>query len=172
MHSWINQKWLEENPITSETILSYFALSPFYDQSSLNEVLKMQTQFNTFLDLNQKLRDMNGLRYIVEERNEIFYIFKIDKQGTEENTVDFYYVMYGTIFKGTTVNQIYRTRLMNFLFYVNSSFDKFYKERIFDPIEGFKIRSEKKEKDQEKKDEEEKAIHEYVIKEIAKELQN
>lgn len=159
----MDQKWLEENPLTEETILSYFALSPFYDRSCLNEILKMQTQFSNLFDINEKLKSINGLRYNISNKNDIFYIFKIDKKKDSEKILDFFYVMFGRIFKGTSYNSVIKSRFNNFLFFLEKSIDSFYKERIFDPFDGFKIKFDE---EVEKKDEEEKLIEEYILNEI------
>ncbi len=37
-------------------VMDYFALSPMYDRTCNNEVLKMQTKFNNLEELNHQLR--------------------------------------------------------------------------------------------------------------------
>ncbi|KRH94697.1 RNA polymerase II transcriptional regulation mediator [Pseudoloma neurophilia] len=168
MHSFTDPSWLEENPLTTETAISYFARSPFYDGSCLNETLRMQTQFSNFFDLNQKLQELDGLRYFVEEKNEIFYIYKINKQKTEETLVDFHYIMFGTIFKGTTQYGVAKARMYNFLFFVDESIEKFYKRRDYDPYKGLFLKStDKSDEEAKQKDKEEDAIREYVLRELA-----
>lgn len=119
MRSFIDQKWLEENPLSIETVLGYFSQSPFYDRSSLNEILRMQSQYTNFFDFNKKMNEMNGIRYIIEEENDIFLIYKIDKNDDDEKLVDFHYVMHGIIYQENTINEIYEARLSNFLYFIN-----------------------------------------------------
>lgn len=169
MNSFIDINWLEENPLTQETVISYFARSPFYDDSCLNESLRMQTQFSNFFNIHQKLQEMDGLRYVVEERNDIFYIFKIDKQNDEEKLIDFYFVLAGTIFKGSTQASVTKSRVHNFLFYVNESIEKFFTQRHFDPFKGFSFKSNFQQKEQKKENIEDAAIRDYVLQELVNE---
>lgn len=165
--TYINQQWLETNPLTAETVLTYFALSPFYDRSSLNEILKMQTQFTNFLDFSKKLTELNGVKYLIDQRNDIFFIYKIHKQKDNEDLLDFYYVLFGTIYKGATTNGIFRTRVFNLLFFINESLPKYLKRRRFSAVEGFKMKSDEEIGAKESEETvEDKEIAEHVIRDI------
>ncbi len=37
---WRHDDWLRCVPLTTQTVLEYFELSPFYDHSSVNETLR------------------------------------------------------------------------------------------------------------------------------------
>lgn len=165
--SFFDQKWLEENPLTNETVLAYFALSPFYDRSCLNEIIQMQTQFSNFFDMNKKLQEMDGLRYVVEEKNDIFYIFKVQKTKNVSKTVDFHYVMFGTIFKGTTQNTVTRSRLNNFLYFINESIGKYVQKRSYDPFEGFHIKKTENTQEFDETAKKEMALTNFILSEIA-----
>lgn len=165
--TYINQQWLETNPLTTETVLTYFALSPFYDRSSLNEILKMQTQFTNFLDFSKKLTELNGVKYLVDQRNDVFFIYKIHKQKDNEDLLDFYYVLFGKIYKGATTNGIFRTRVFNLLFFINESLPKYLKRRRFSAVEGFKMKSDEEIGAKESEETvEDKEIAEHVIRDI------
>lgn len=165
--SYINQQWLESNPLVLETVMSYFSLSPFYDRSSLNEILKMQTQFANFLDFSKKLTDLDGMKYIVDQKHDIFYIYKINKYRSNEKLLDFYYIFYGVIYKGTTIDEIFETRMFNFLFYINESITRYLQRRKFNVISGFFSKNEGKANILDKqKSTQEKEIMQHIIRDI------
>ncbi|ELQ74293.1 RNA polymerase II transcriptional regulation mediator [Trachipleistophora hominis] len=165
--TYTNQQWLETNPLTVETVLTYFSFSPFYDRSSLNEILKMQTQFTNFLDFSKKLTELNGVKYLIEQKGDIFFIYKIHKQKDTEELLDFYYVFFGTIYKGATTNSIFRTRVFNFLFFLNESLPKYLRRRRFSAVEGFKMKSDEEINTGNAEEMiEDKEIAEYVMRDI------
>ncbi|KAK9327775.1 MED6 mediator subfamily complex component-domain-containing protein, partial [Lipomyces starkeyi] len=40
-------EWIQMFGLRTDNVLEYFVQSPFYDRASNNQVLKMQSQFNT-----------------------------------------------------------------------------------------------------------------------------
>ncbi|KAI5186421.1 mediator of RNA polymerase II transcription subunit 6 [Nematocida homosporus] len=111
--------WLQYNPLTSDTVLEYFSFSQFYDRNCNNEVLKMQTQHSTLATTGAFLEKMSGVQYVVHRAEEP-YLFIIKKcyRHTPEKTVtlDYYYVMNGTVYQAPTEKEVSRTRQTNILF--------------------------------------------------------
>lgn len=51
--------WLQSFPLTDESVLDYFAMSPFYDRTCNNEVLRMQARY-----VGQPKELLSQLQYI------------------------------------------------------------------------------------------------------------
>lgn len=102
----------------------------------------MQTKFANFLDFSKKFMELNGIKYLVEQKNYIFFIYKVEKKNDKELLLDFLNIFFGTIYKGTTFCDVYKIRVLNFLFYINESLFSYLKRRKFSVVEGFKMKSE------------------------------
>ncbi|KAH8772612.1 MED6 mediator sub complex component-domain-containing protein [Diaporthe sp. PMI_573] len=74
---WRNPAFIMQNgPLHTNTVLHYFATSPFFDPTSNNNVIQNQAQYNANLfhvlatreAFETRLRSMQGLEYIVAEQ--------------------------------------------------------------------------------------------------------
>ena len=109
--------WLSMYPLNSETILDYFSLSVFYDQTSCNAVLKMQG----FQDL-KGLQDMTGVQYevtraVVDPKNQGKSVFVIQEQyrhapGEPPEIKAVYYCVNGTFYQAPTLGQVIDSRIV------------------------------------------------------------
>lgn len=64
--SFRHQAWLQEFPLTAETVLDYFAWSDFYDRTCLNEQMKMQRMSPAMMGSGALiLRSLKGIFYEV-----------------------------------------------------------------------------------------------------------
>ncbi|OAG29891.1 mediator of RNA polymerase II transcription subunit 6 [Nematocida displodere] len=111
--------WLQHNALTSETALSYFSLSQFYDRNCNNEVLKMQTMHNPLAGGGEFLQKMAGIQYVIDhaEEPQLFLIKKCERLSPEKVFVlDYYYIIHGTVYQAPTEKEVSRTRYTNILF--------------------------------------------------------
>lgn len=67
-------------------VLEYFSHSPFFDKRSNNAVLKMQSQFQKFGDVNEALKKMTGVEFVVSSYDppDLFTISKQDREAYNE----------------------------------------------------------------------------------------
>lgn len=105
--------WLQSFPLTKDTVLHYFALSPFYDKNCNNERLKMQR-----LEMD-RLKSMRGIEYeVLPNPNQgVTSLFLIRKQRrTGINMVKalgIYYVLDGTVYQAPNIHAMLTSRLVN-----------------------------------------------------------
>ncbi|KAJ1478245.1 hypothetical protein T484DRAFT_2957240 [Baffinella frigidus] len=62
---WRDDRWLMSNDLNDNTVLDYFALSDWYDNTCLTSMLKMQTQASggDMQRAQQTLKNMPGVDY-------------------------------------------------------------------------------------------------------------
>ncbi|KAJ2809901.1 Mediator of RNA polymerase II transcription subunit 6, partial [Coemansia furcata] len=61
---WRSDQWLFQfGGLRPDNVLEYFSQSPFWDPSSNNAVLKMQTQFNDLQHSSYDLKSMVGVEF-------------------------------------------------------------------------------------------------------------
>jgi mediator of RNA polymerase II transcription subunit 6 len=75
--------------------MEYFAISPFYDHTCNNEVLKMQTKFNNLQELTEQLLVMKGTEYALVRAVEpsLFVICKRNRVSeTQSNHLIFFFI--------------------------------------------------------------------------------
>ncbi|EJW01210.1 hypothetical protein EDEG_04059 [Edhazardia aedis USNM 41457] len=137
--------FLSANILTSKNVLSYFSASQFYDQSCLNEVIKMQTKYTgneiTDDEIDEKLKEMVGVQYILAkslDEDQLFIIYKIDRfTRVEYDVLQIYYVLNGNIYQSPTNHALLSSRLSNSLYFINEAIDMLGKRRDFDCFKGF-----------------------------------
>lgn len=118
--------WLQYNPLTAQTVLSYFAFSQFYDRNCNNEVLKMQAAYSALASIDGLLKKMTGVQYAVHEAQEphLFVIKKCERHAPDrESVLEYYYVIHGTVYQAPTEKEVARTRYTNIMFSLMSTLD-------------------------------------------------
>lgn len=161
-----DQNFLAQNQLSKDNIMQYFSFSPFYDKNSLNEILKMQSQFAN-IDISDKLTTLRGFYYIVEdEKPDLFIIARRNNNGSTTTTTRMYYCMYGYIYCAPTVKSISDARMIDTLLHFNKALDKYEEMKSFDWIKGFEFR---RKEDKSKKSEEDikfvlEALHDFELK--------
>ncbi|KMV66703.1 RNA polymerase II transcriptional regulationmediator [Encephalitozoon cuniculi EcunIII-L] len=134
--SFVDQRFLGSKPLDDTNVLEYFSGSPFYDKSCNNEILKMQTQFRG-LDQKSKLFSMVGIFYEVESSNHektLFVIRKAYNHGDTAETLGMYYIIHGHVYAAPTNYSIYRCRMGDSMWQLNSFIDRMMEKRRFNPF--------------------------------------
>jgi mediator of RNA polymerase II transcription subunit 6 len=111
--SFRDTMWLQSFPLNAQTVLHYFALSPFYDRSCNNERLKMQR-----LGLEQ-LKNMQGIEYEVlpnaawQMPQQLFLVQKQRRSGRNQlKALALYYVLDGTVYQSPNLHAMLTSRLV------------------------------------------------------------
>jgi mediator of RNA polymerase II transcription subunit 6 len=109
--------WLQSFPLNAQTVLHYFALSPFYDRSCNNERLKMQR-----LGLDQ-LKNLRGVEYELlpnaakQLPQQLYIIRKQRRSGrTQVEPLAIYYVLDGTVYQAPNIHAMLTSRLVRTAF--------------------------------------------------------
>lgn len=105
--------WLQSFPLNAQTVLHYFALSPFYDRSCNNERLKMQR-----LGLDQ-LKNMRGIEYellpnLAKQLPQQLFLIRKQRRGgrTQVEPLAIYYVLDGTVYQAPNIHAMLSSRLV------------------------------------------------------------
>lgn len=117
---WRSPEWIQFNGLRTDNVLEYFALSPFYDRSSNNQVLKMQTNFNEQFqsrpaDPASELKKMKGVEYqiILSREPDLWVIRKqFRRSPTEVDTLAVYFVSGENIYQSPSVYNVLVSRLL------------------------------------------------------------
>lgn len=121
---FVDHVFLSSNPLTSENILDYFSTSPFYDKSSVNEILKMQNQYRGISTLQQDVSKHKGVFYVLDHCNTDNTLFVI-RQSDNDVNLAYFYVIHGHIYKAPTNNKIFNTRINDIYWYLNEILDSY-----------------------------------------------
>lgn len=108
--SFKDVNWLKYNILNRDNALEYFSLSPFYDRTCNNELLKMQSIETT---LN------TGIEYRVMKECETLVIEKFERP--KENTVSLYYIVEGSIYMSPNLHALISSRLTAAAFYLKET---------------------------------------------------
>ncbi|EGX46754.1 hypothetical protein AOL_s00097g502 [Orbilia oligospora ATCC 24927] len=118
---WFIQQWGQLN---SNNILLYFFNSPFFDRSSNNSSLFMQTQTNPSLNhlvhnraaFESRLKSMIGVEFVVAAEDPANAMWVIKKQmrrsPTETQLLDVYFVVGENVFMAPTMEKVMTARLL------------------------------------------------------------
>ncbi|ANB13373.1 Med6p [Sugiyamaella lignohabitans] len=118
---WRAPEWVQAfGGLRNDNVLEYFAQSPFYDRSSNNQVLKMQSQFNENLhgrhDLYQELQNMKGVEFVValDREPEMWIIRKQNRLSPQEvRLLATYFVINENIFMAPSIYSVVSSRLLS-----------------------------------------------------------
>ncbi|KTW26705.1 hypothetical protein T552_02711 [Pneumocystis carinii B80] len=104
--------------LCTDNVLDYFSQSPFYDRHSNNEVLKMQTQFNTLGDLHGHLKKMRGIEFVIstEKEPDIWVIYKQHRSSEHNASVlAVYFVANESIYMAPSIHSVISSRMLNII---------------------------------------------------------
>ncbi|CAO3683234.1 unnamed protein product [Umbelopsis vinacea] len=143
---WRDTGWLERfgGFHNRQMVLDYFAMSPFWDRQSNNQVLSMQTQFNDLRQADsteEALRKMTGVEFaVVHEQPPVYVIQKQYRRGPSQNDVTpiaTYYITGANVYQSPTVYSVVANRLLTSLFHVNSAFQDAQSMMEYFPAKGY-----------------------------------
>ena len=112
--SFIDPIFLQQFPLTRENALEYFARSPFYDEKSNNETLRMQGTSMSHL------KTMTGLEFAVDESvgsaknatdSRLFVIKKQERSSpSTARVLSVYYILDGTVYQSPNLLHLLMTK--------------------------------------------------------------
>lgn len=145
--------FLQNVPLTFETMLDYFAISSFYDKTCTNEIIKMQSQF-TKINPKEYVKKMQGVYYEVDENikdsvnddntNNLFVIYKKENVNNKHELLKVYYVMFGHIYCCPSTNLLSDNKLCEILWKINGMLDAYEENKQIDFIEGVNFKTKEK----------------------------
>ena len=127
-------------PLNSETVLDYFALSQFFDRTSVNAELQMQRHVDKLSpeDVAQRLQSLPGIVYQLDnsrveelqpnppfdpKAHSLYVIRKLHRsQAGEETTLRYYYVMDGMVYEAPTILAVVQARMKKLGWYLSEAF--------------------------------------------------
>ncbi|KAI8092604.1 mediator complex, subunit Med6 [Halteromyces radiatus] len=154
---WRDTNWLERvgGFQNQHMVLEYFAMSPFWDRQSNNQILAMQTQYNDLKQSNEitmeALRKMTGIEFAVtHEQPPVWVIQKRYRRGPapdDVNPIATYYIMGANVYQSPTIYSVIANRLLTSLFHVNSAFKETQSVMDFNPSKGYSWKTSKEKTD-------------------------
>lgn len=141
---WRAPEWIQMFGLRTDNVLDYFAQSPFYDRTSNNQVLKMQSQFNEQLhgrpDLTRELRNMKGIEFVVvlHKEPEMWVIRKQNRLSPlEARVLSTYFVVGENIYMAPTIYSIISSRLLTIAHSLNEALSKAVTLPNYSPSRGY-----------------------------------
>ena len=122
-------QWLSAFGINKLSALDYFYTSPFFDQSSNNQRIRVQGVEAE--KRNDILKSMIGLEFMLDEaltcEPNIYVIRKQIRKGPlSTDLVDIYYIADGFVFKSPEFLALVKSRLNKASFYLTNAFQKIH----------------------------------------------
>lgn len=141
---WRAPEWIQMYGLRTDNVLEYFAQSPFYDRTSNNQVLKMQSQFNegfhTNVDIYRELQNMTGVEFVVAlaKEPEMWVIRKQNRLGPQDvHILSTYYVLGENIYQSPSVYSIMMSRLLSSVHSLNNALSNAMELPTYSPSQGY-----------------------------------
>lgn len=117
---WRSPEWIQAYGLNTSNVMDYFALSPFYDRSSNNQVLKMQSNFNEQMRMNgaeltKELKKLTGIEYqvVVSREPDLWVIFKQNRKSTvDADVLAVYFVTGENIYQSPSIYNVLVSRIL------------------------------------------------------------
>lgn len=144
---WKHPEWIQEHGLRTDNVLEYFSFSPFYDRTSNNQVLKMQSQYNDMHsanDLYAKLQNMKGLEFVVAIAHEpILWIIRKQERLSPEVTrpLSTYFVVGENIYMAPAIHSVIQNRVLSIALSLNQSLRTASSLPTFSPSRGYQYKS-------------------------------
>lgn len=138
--SFSNEEWIRAFGLGPHNALDYFALSPFYDTSCNNEVVKMQGLSLEHLD------KMTGLEYRLLYSGKEPLLFIVVKQirvsPSSQRVKEMFYILDKQIYSSPNLHRLILSRVTKSCVLVQNAFDRLNQAAHFSPHQGFTWRFE------------------------------
>ncbi|KAJ3154016.1 Mediator of RNA polymerase II transcription subunit 6 [Geranomyces variabilis] len=147
--SWKDTAFIQQHGLNEHSIIPYFALSQFYDRSSLNEQIAMQARFNQLEAASLDKRQMTGIDYELAFASlappSLFIITKsMRRSPTHTDLLGAYYIIEGTIYQAPDCNSLVSNRVLNSLHHMQKAFADLQDEARYQPAIGHFWESDEK----------------------------
>lgn len=121
---WKSPEFIQERGLNTANVLEYFALSPFYDRTSNNQVLMMQFQYQQIqipvhISFHQyfqsRLSEMTGIEFVIAFVKEPdFWIVRKQKRLNPQSATALqdYYIIGANIYQAPKVYDVLSSRLL------------------------------------------------------------
>ncbi|KAG4304881.1 hypothetical protein PORY_001556 [Pneumocystis oryctolagi] len=143
--AWRMPEWVSAyGGLRTENVLEYFSQSPFYDRHSNNQLLKMQTQFNTLGDLQGHLKKMRGIEFIIsaDYDPDAWIIYKQHRTSEHDASVlAAYFVANESIYMAPSIHAIVASRMLNIILSLRLARSSVYGLYQFSPMTGYSYAS-------------------------------
>ncbi|KAI0460971.1 hypothetical protein LJB42_001300 [Komagataella kurtzmanii] len=145
---WKSPEWIQTFGLRTDNVLEYFSQSPFFDRSSNNQVLKMQSQFNEQFQiqlqqnphfLQQELKKMKGVEFIVAYTQEPnFWVIRkqFRKSPNEADALNDYYIIGANVYMAPVLNDVISSRLLSTTLALRKAMNTLHQMPKFSPTEG------------------------------------
>ncbi|KAI5949479.1 MED6 [Candida theae] len=132
---WKSPEFIQERGLNTANVLEYFALSPFYDRTSNNQVLMMQFQYQQIqipvhVSFHQyfqsRLSEMTGIEFVIAFiREPDFWIIRKQNRLNPTNVIALqdYYIIGANIYQAPKVYDVLSSRLLATVLSLKSSVD-------------------------------------------------
>ncbi|KAI5967838.1 MED6 [Candida pseudojiufengensis] len=121
---WKSPEFIQERGLNTGNVLEYFALSPFYDRTSNNQVLMMQFQYqqiqlpvhmNFHQYFQSRLSEMTGVEFVIAfVREPDFWIIRKQKRLNQQHTFTLqdYYIIGANVYQAPKIYDVLSGRLL------------------------------------------------------------
>ncbi|KAK6090171.1 hypothetical protein P3W45_000897 [Vairimorpha bombi] len=158
---FVDHAFLSATLLSPDNVIEYFSRSPFYDASSVNEIVKMQNQYRG-ISVTEDVSKYNGIYYVLEHSNTDNTLFiirqSINKDNVHTNKA-FYYVIYGHIYQAPSQESVYKSGINNIFWHLCNTLDYYVDNELLN-----------KNTEETKKNEDDRNLPEEVLIEILDEF--
>ena len=150
--------WLKTFGLFSGNVLDYFYTSPFFDQSSNNQLIRTQGVKPEHL-INEV-----GIEYVLDEHNMSEpHLYVIKKQLRESprkaELQEIYYIIDGVIYQSPDLLQLFRARISKASYYLGNSFGAMQSTTTYTSKEGRQCWTKREDSDNNDEKDTEKEEH-------------
>ena len=136
--------WLKTFGLFSVNVLDYFYTSPFFDQSSNNQLIRTQGV------APEHLISMVGIEYVLDEHNisePNLYVIKkqLRESPRKAELLEIYYIIDGIIHQSPDLLQLFRSRISKASYYLGNSFAALQSTTTYTSKEGRQCWSKREE---------------------------